>query len=168
MTDLNENSITVKEIIDENFQDYKKAAMFISAAKCDFKCLKEQNLDCGLCQNSRTTDKPDVKISFEKIFKRYKNNLITSAVVIGGLEPFLQFEEVFGLIKYFRNQACSDDFVIYTGYRPEEVGEKIKKLKDFENIIIKFGRFIPDSTEKFDEILGVTLCSENQYGEKIS
>ena len=29
--------LTVKEIVDENFQDYKKSSMFIATSRCDFK-----------------------------------------------------------------------------------------------------------------------------------
>ena len=38
----------------------------------------------------------------------------------------------------------------------------------FKNIIIKFGRYIPNRNNKYDEILGVTLASDNQFAEKIS
>ena len=36
----NNNFITVKSIVDENFQDYKKISMFIAFPKCDFKCFQ--------------------------------------------------------------------------------------------------------------------------------
>lgn len=160
--------LTVKEIVDENFQDYKKAAMFIATVKCDFKCLVERGLDCGICQNSKTAKLPDKKILISDIFARYKSNPLTSAIVIGGLEPMLQFDEIFSLVSYFRNNMCNDDFVIYTGYYPEEISQKVQLLKSFENIIIKYGRFIPDSTGVFDDVLGITLNSENQHAIKIS
>jgi hypothetical protein len=35
------------------------------------------------------------------------------------------------------------------------------------NIIVKIGRYYPDKSSKFDNILGITLASENQYGIKI-
>jgi hypothetical protein len=38
----------------------------------------------------------------------------------------------------------------------------------FDNIIVKFGRFIPDDEKRFDEVLGVELASHNQYAEVIS
>ncbi len=160
--------VTVKEIIDENFQDYKKPSMFIACVECDFKCLKERGLSCDICQNMKIFRMPDKKISISDIFNRYKSNPITSAVVLGGLEPILQFEEVFNLISYFRSNKCSDDFVIYTGYYPDEIKKEVQKLKEFDNIIIKCGRFIPDSKSKFDDVLGVILSSENQFAVKIS
>ena len=80
----------------------------------------------------------------------------------------LQFKEVFNLINYFRIAGCIDDFVIYTGYYPHELEEEIKKIKRFDNIIIKYGRFIPNSLLRYDRVLGVNLSSENQYAEKVS
>ena len=41
------------------------------------------------------------------------------------------------------------------------------ELKDFENVIIKFGRYIPNDENKFDEILGVKLASKNQYAMRL-
>jgi len=40
-------------------------------------------------------------------------------------------------------------------------------LKDFDNIIIKYGRFIPGQEKHYDEILGVYLASNNQYAERL-
>jgi hypothetical protein len=42
------------------------------------------------------------------------------------------------------------------------------KLQKYPNIIVKFGRFIPDAESKFDEVLGITLASYNQFAIKIS
>lgn len=160
--------ITVKSIVDEDFQDYKKASMFIAFPKCDFKCFKELGLEISGCQNYEILKMPDIKIKIDKVFERYVKNPITEAVVLGGLEPFFNFDEVYNLISYFRQKNCNDDFVIYTGYYPNEVENYVEKLKKFKNIVIKFGRFIPKSASVFDKILGVKLASKNQFAEKIS
>lgn len=160
--------ITVKEIIDENFQDYKKSSMFVATSRCDFKCLKERGLDTSICQNMKISKMPNKKIFIPKIFSRYMLNPITQAVVIGGLEPMLQFDEVLGLVSYFRSNDCYDDFVIYTGYYEHEIKNEVQNLKKFDNIIIKYGRFVPDSKSIYDIVLGVTLGSDNQYAVKIS
>ena len=168
MSAHNESYITVKEIVDENFQDYKKASMFIATTRCDFKCLVEKGLDCSICQNSKTASLPNKKILISDVLKRYTSNPLTHAIVIGGLEPMLQFDEILNLVSYFRKNGCDDDFVIYTGYYADEISQKVALLKRFKNIIIKYGRFIPDSASVFDEVLGVTLNSENQHAVKIS
>lgn len=165
---IEKKMIKIKEIVDENFQDYKKASMLIATEKCDFKCFKELGLSPDICQNMSITKKPGITVSFDSILKRYKSNPITKAVVIGGLEPILQIGEVCGLIKYFRENGCTDEFVIYTGYYKEEIPDKILELKQFKNIIVKFGRFIPNSKKIFDKILGIYLSSDNQYAEKLS
>lgn len=58
-----------------------------------------------------------------------------------------------------------DDIVIYTGYMEEEIKDKVKWLSLYENIIIKFGRYIPNQEHHFDELLGVELVSPNQYAK---
>jgi hypothetical protein len=110
----------------------------------------------------------NIEIPIDEIFNRYSSNPLTKAIVIGGLEPFLQFEEIYNLIKYFRENNCEDDFVIYTGYYLHEIEDYVKKLKQFNNIILKVGRYVPTLMKRYDELLGVDLISNNQYGIKIS
>lgn len=160
--------ITVKSIVDENFQDYKKSSMFISFPKCDFKCFRDLGLPPSGCQNFNIINMKDIKIKISYIFQRYIKNQITKSIVLGGLEPLLSFDEVRNLISYFRLNDCNDDFVIYSGYYPDEIESEINNLKKFENIIVKFGRYIPNANSKYDEILGVTLASDNQFAVKIS
>lgn len=156
----------IKFLVDEDFVNYKKPSMFIGAGiSCSFKCDKE----CGqnVCQNSSLSREPTIRLSIEKIVKRYIDNPITSAIVIGGLEPFDNYNEIRNLIKEFRNQT-NDDIVIYTGYTKKELEDKIKELSIYPNIIVKFGRFVPNSQACIDKILGVKLASANQYAECIS
>ena len=156
----------IKFLVDEDFVNYKKPSMFIGAGiSCSFKCDKE----CGqnVCQNSGLSRESTIRLSIEKIVKRYIDNPITSAIVIGGLEPFDNYQEVKALISELRHKT-NDDIVIYTGYIEEEIEDKIIDLSIFPNIIIKFGRFIPNSQARIDKILGVKLASANQYAECIS
>ena len=153
-------------IIEEDFTNYKLPCMFISTTTCTFKCEKEAGIKC--CQNSHLINKIPLDISFEMLYNIYINNPITKAIVVGGFEPFDQFEELHNLIHYFRENNCEDEFIIYTGYYPEEIEGYIYFLKMFKNIIIKFGRYIPNRNNKYDEILGVTLASDNQFARKIS
>ena len=158
----------IKMIVDEDFNNYKKPSMMIATCKCNWKCCVEQGLDLSICQNSIIAQQNDIDIPVNEIFSRYISNPITKAIVIGGLEPMLQFNEVLELIKYFREQKCNDDIVIYTGYYQQEIQTQIEQLKEFKNIIAKFGRFIPNNEKQYDEILGITLASKNQYAERIS
>ena len=88
-------------------------------------------------------------------------------MVFGGLEPFDSWEELIEFISLFRYKS-SDPVVIYTGYKEEEIEDKIKVLSEYENIYIKFGRFVPNQKSHFDEVLGVELASSNQYAKKVS
>lgn len=158
----------VKMIQDEDFVNYKIPSMFISSKSCDWKCCRELGVGTEMCQNSIVSNQKNINISEADIYKRYINNNITSAIVIGGLEPMIQFDEVFDLISYFRKNKCNDVFVLYTGYYKNEIPNEIERLIDLKNIIIKFGRFIPNQCSHYDEILGVNLASDNQYAERIS
>ena len=157
----------VKTIVDEDFVNYKNPSMFIATTKCSFKCDKE----CGrkVCQNSELIDYPNIEINNDNLIKRYLNNPITNSIVIGGLEPFDTFEDLFLFISKVRNTyEILDDIVIYTGYNKEEIENKLFRLTNsFTNIIVKFGRFIPNSTSHLDNILGINLISDNQYAERI-
>lgn len=157
----------IKTIIDEDITNYKKMSMFIGTCKCDFKCCIEIGEDICMCQNSEIAQQKTHQLSNSKIIKRYLNNSLTSAIVFGGLEPMLQFDELYDFIKEFR-EVCNDDIVIYTGYYENEIEEKINKLKEFKNIIIKFGRFIPGQRSHLDKILKVKLANKEQYAKKIS
>ena len=150
----------IKNIIEEDFVNYKVPSMFIATSRCDFKCDRE----CGknVCQNSPLATAPVFEIDDAKLIKRYLNNDITEAIVIGGLEGFDTFDEMYTFIWRFR-QMSFDTIVIYTGYYPNEIKDKLKKLFKFNNIIIKFGRFIPDDVPRYDETLGITLASSNQF-----
>lgn len=159
----------VKGIIDEDFVNYKKPAMVIEFPYCDFKCDKE----CGkaVCQNSPLTKIHNIKIEEEYIIEKYLKNPITEAVICQGLEPLDTMVMLFLFIKKFR-EFSNDDLIIYTGYNKEEERSQALinfiKRNQYKNIIIKYGRYIPNQTPHYDEVLGVKLASDNQYAERLS
>lgn len=155
----------IKGIISEDFLQYKKSSMVVLFPTCSFKCEKE--CERKVCQNSELALAPSIDISIYDIVERYTNNMITQAIVFGGLEPFDSFNDMVSLIKSLRS-VTSDDIVIYTGYYENEISEQIHLLSTFNNIIVKFGRFIPDQKKHFDEVLGIELASDNQYAKVIS
>ena len=151
----------IKGLISEDFVNYKKPAMTIMFPYCTFKCGTEY------CQNSPLSKAEDIEIDIINIVIRYLNNPITESVVMQGLEPFDSWYDLIGFVKQLR-ESCDDDIVIYTGYYKEEIADKISLLSKYKNIIIKYGRYIPDQKKHYDEVLGVYLASENQYAERIS
>lgn len=159
--------MVIKELRDEDFVNYKKPSMFIAFPSCTFKCERE----CGekICQNSELVKALDINIGVPNLVDRYLSNPITSAIVCGGLDPFDSFEDLWRLIFCLRVKGCNDDVVIYTGYYKNEIPEEyLRRLITVPNIIIKFGRFIPNQLPHYDEVLCVKLASDNQYAERIS
>lgn len=157
----------LKFIKRDDFVNYKKCSMFLGTTSCDWKCCKENNLLCSTCQNYPWSNNPIKQFKDEIIIDMHLKDGLEEGIVIGGLEPFLQFQELLAFISNFR-KVSDDDIVIYTGYYPSEIEKEISVLKKFSNIIIKFGRYIPNRPSKYDEVLGVTLASDNQFAEKIS
>lgn len=171
-------------VIDEDFINYKIPSMYIAFPKCSFKC----ELECGraICQNSSLARAQTIDIDKEEICERYLSNDITKAIVLCGLEPFDTPLDLISFIDCLRTKyRCSDDIVIYTGYTEEELEQGVRyvdgktqksevhkniweTLQNYENIIVKFGRFIPEQEAHFDQVLGVSLASLNQYAKKIS
>lgn len=158
----------IKELRDEDFINYKKPSMFIAFPHCSWKCERECNM--RVCQNSTLATAQDIKIDPKKsIIRRYENNPVTKAIVFGGLEPFDSWDDILWLIHEIRTgYFILDDIVIYTGYKYEEIKDKVEVLRLYPNIIIKYGRFIPGQERHFDDVLGVYLASNNQYAERIS
>lgn len=158
----------IKGLIEEDFVNYKKPCMFISTSTCDWKCCNDGGFDKSICQNFGMANQITIDIDDSVIYSHYISNPITKAIVLGGLEPMLQFEELYSLIKYFREHGCNDPLVIYTGYRKNELHWELDQLRAFRNIIVKFGRYVPGQQKHFDRVLGVELASNNQYAEVIS
>ena len=158
--------ITLKGILDEDFVNYKVPSMTIMFPYCDFKC--EVN-GSNFCQNSSLIKVTNVNIYINDLYKRYKSNPITRAIVCQGLEPFDSWQELNSLLFHFRiHEACLDPIVIYTGYYKDEIKDKIDFIQTmYSNVIVKFGRFIPNQEKHFDEVLGVYLASDNQYAEEL-
>ena len=155
----------LKFIVAEDFVNYKKPSLFIGFPNCSFKCDKE----CGrvVCQNSALVQAPTYDITIDKIIDYYLNNKITEAIICGGLEPLDSWEDLRCFIVNIR-YCTLDPIIIYTGYNEDEIADKIDILKDYENIVVKFGRYIPDRPKRFDELLGIELASDNQYAKVIS
>ena len=157
----------IKGIIHEDFVNYKVCSMTIAMPYCTFKCDKE----CGsnVCQNSKLVKDPTLDIPAAKIIEQYLHNPLSHAIVFQGLEPFDSYNDIYYFIYALRFIFKNNDpVVIYTGYNKDEILSKIDDLLKFSNIIIKFGRYIPNQKPHYDEILGVNLASDNQYAEVIT
>lgn len=155
-------------LIDEDFSNYKKPGMFLGFPYCYGKC----NIEAGrvVCQNQTLQNAELIDISPEEIIERYSDNPISQCLICGGLEPFDSYEDLKDLCKKWQRYTA-DPIIIYTGYYPFEIHEKIKDLfinVTMSRIIIKYGRFIPGHAPHDDPVLGIALASDNQYAESIA
>ena len=156
----------IKGLVEYDISNYYKPSMFIIFPYCTFKC----DYECGraVCQNSALAKEEIKNIKPKDLMERYVNNPLTKAIVCGGLEPLDSLQDLSNFIELAR-LFTNDDIVIYTGYTEEESVEIVKELIPLaNNLIIKFGRFIPDQEPHYDEVLGVNLASPNQYARRIS
>jgi len=156
--------IKLKGVIMEDFINFKKSSMFLIFPTCTFKCDKESGSQ--VCQNWSLVKTPTQEFDVDMLVKSYLENPITKAVVCGGLEPMDSFDDLITFINHLRDKDDST-VVIYTGYRADEIEDKIEILKNYKNIIIKFGRYLPGHKPHLDHILGVNLSSMNQYATRI-
>ena len=149
------------DVVDYDIVNYKKPSMFLIFPYCSFKCGRAE------CQNSALAEEQLKEVTMLSLIERYNCFPLSESIVCGGLEPFDSWEDLQALVLNFR-YYYPDYIVIYTGYTEEEIQDKIEWLSLYENIIIKFGRYIPNEVSHFDEVLGVRLKSSNQYAKKIS
>lgn len=157
----------IKGLIETDLINYKYPCMTIEMPYCSFKCDKE----CGerVCQNSALATAADIDTSIINLIERYLNNPVTMAIVFQGLEPFDSYEDLIDFIHTFRYEyKINDDIVIYTGYTHKELKEKGQDPAKwgYDNIVIKYGRFIPNHNSIYEPLLGVRLASDNQYARR--
>lgn len=158
--------IKVKGVIWEDTVNYKKISTTLMMPKCDFKCDKENGVQ--LCQNWRLAAAPEQTVHINSFIRAYKDNPITEAIVLQGLEPFDSLIDLYTVAAALEDFNITDDLVIYTGYNRTEIKSKLKPLyKVPGHLIIKWGRYIPNQEPHYDPVLGVYLASDNQYGEQL-
>lgn len=160
--------IEVKGIIWEDIVNYKKIGTTLMMPKCSFKCDKENGVQ--LCQNKELAAAPSQPIHVNAFMRNYKSNTLTEAIILQGLEPLDSPVDVLTVAAALSDFRIKDDLVIYTGYYPKEspsyIIPEIARIIPGD-LIVKWGRYIPNQTPHYDSILGVYLASDNQYGEII-
>lgn len=156
-----QKKLKVKGITDTDFVNYKEPCMFIAFPHCNFKCGRAN------CQNHDLVNSPDIEIDIEEVVQMFVKNPLTKAIVCGGMDPIDTFDMLYAFIDAIR-AVDESTIIIYTGYNKNEILPEIKALSKFSNILIKYGRYLPNNTPFFDYNLGIELASSNQYSEFIS
>lgn len=153
------------------------SSLFVGMGVCDWKCCIAANIPIETCQNSELAKAPVVEMDAETLIRTYIGE--SGSVVVGGLEPFNDMASLKELAKaysetvsYLGENTQFDKFVVYTGYKPDEIITLVEQIYDIVKtkltFIVKFGRFVPNQTPHFDDVLGVDLASDNQYAKEIT
>lgn len=154
----------LKQIIDESFGDYKECSMLLVVPSCTFKCEG--------CQNKHLMQLPTQEFPDEEIWERFQKNPLTKAIVIGGLEPLDDIMDIAKFIFIGVTKEMEVPLIIYTGYdvfdldgcRPLEMRILYSAFDLYKApITVKYGPYIKGRKSVYNEILGVTLASDNQY-----
>lgn len=160
-----DKKVTVFDINECDVVNYIRPTFNVaSGITCTFKCGKD------LCQNCELTKQKKITLDISDIIVKYDKQILAKSITFQGLEPLDNMNQLLWFIYDFRENH-KDDIILWTGYTKEECADLIYLIKEkmkWDNIIIKFGRFIPNQKPHYDEILGVNLASDNQYAEKIS
>ena len=171
----------IKAIKPDDFTNYKDpegwSSLFIGMGTCDWKCCIAAGIPVETCQNSKLAQAPIVELKAMDLLKRYVRE--SGSVVVGGLEPFNDMESLKELatayrdfVSYLNSETELDKLVIYTGYNPDEVINRVEEIynivKGKLTLIVKFGRFVPGHKPHIDKVLGVDLASDNQYARVIT
>ena len=161
---IKKDTIELKGIIWQDTVNYKKISTTLMFPKCSFKC------GVDYCQNSELAATPVLTVPIDTIMEQYLNDPISQAIVLQGLEPLDSPIDIYTVAAALKDYNCQDDLVIYSGYDKDEINphyfETLSSLVP-GHLIIKWGRYIPNQEKHFDEVLGVYLASDNQYGEVI-
>ena len=153
-------------IISLDAVNYKKLSMTLEFPYCTFKCNRGHS--DPICQNYNLKNSKTYEFSNDEIIRYFQSLRLVDSVVMQGLEPLDSWDELTSFIHDFRQKYPNDhDIVIYTGYNEDEIQDKLDILKQYSNIIVKFGRYIPNDEKHYDEILGVSLESSNQYAKRL-
>jgi len=151
--------------------NYKKINYYIPIGiSCTWKCKDCQNIHYKKffekCDQNHKSWMKNVKINTKTIITNYMKNSLVDSIVLSGLEPFDNFDDLKILINDFRT-FFDDDIIIFSGYEDIEIDHKIEELEKYYNIYVKFGRYIPNRKKFFDKLLNVELASDNQYSKKL-
>ena len=149
-------------IVDEDIINYKEISMFIGMPYCTGKCWRELGLNSSICQNDCLRTASMIEISAQELVNRFDRSELSTAIVFGGLEPMDSFSDVCEFLFEFRKNH-NNTVVIYSGYTEKELKYKLGILKMYKSVVVKVGRYIPNSESREDSILSVTLASDNQY-----
>ena len=161
-----DDSLDVFTINECDLVNYKDPTFMIaSGISCTFKCERE----CGerVCQTHPRLKEEVINYTISNAIWRYDRQSLSTSITFQGLEPLDNIIQLIWFLVEFRKNH-NDKVIIWTGYTEDECEPFINLLKELNisNIIIKFGRYVPNKESHFDELLGVILSNPEQYSKE--
>lgn len=103
--------------------------------------------NCPGCHNPKTHDpNGGYVVDIEDIVEKIKKNRLVQGVTISGGEPFYRPKEVLNLVK--RLKDFNYHVLAYSGYTLEELIEKAKNNDDIKNLLLNVDMLIDGKFEK--------------------
>ena len=162
-----------KQEVIMNYHDIKKVNMLNGDGLRVVLWVSGCNHYCKNCFNPETWDANSGLLFDENAMQEIREELskgYCAGITFSGGDPLYprNRKKIKEIISEIKKDYPDKNMWLYTGYKYEEIKDKINILKKFNNIIIKFGRYIPNSSKRYDDVLGIYLSSENQYALRLN
>jgi pyruvate-formate lyase-activating enzyme len=150
--------IRYKSITHERVED----APFVGALICAVSC----SIGCKDCFNESVKQEPNRCSYIPNILDEIQANPFNEGVILAGLEWSSQPKELIALVKEATKRHLP--IIIYTGYTSDQFIRRVPRIKEFPNVLIKYGSFNQNLRSFEHKEYGVNLASTNQHIQKIS
>ena len=135
-------------------------SLYLIASSCKWKCK--------ICPNAHYSRFETVDIPNTDILQKFKSDDNLKAIVIGGLEPMDQMNDLRGFIfdaRKFFEPGDRPKIVIYTGYEMDELNKMhysglASELMQYGNAMVIAGRNIWKTKKKFYLSINTYLTSD--------
>jgi len=150
--------IRYKSITHERVED----APFVGALVCALDC----NIGCKGCFNQSLKEAPIFYKKADEIMDEIMSNPFNEGVILAGLEWSLQPTELLALVKSatVRNMPV----IVYTGHDINTFLRRVPLIKQFTEVLVKYGAYDESKLSLTHEAYGIKLASTNQHIDSIA
>ncbi|MCH4890037.1 radical SAM protein [Acidaminobacter sp. JC074] len=150
--------IRYKSITHERLED----APFVGALVCALDC----NIGCKGCFNQSLKEAPIFYKKADEVLDEIMSNPFNEGVILAGLEWSLQPSELMAMIKSCASKNIP--VIVYTGHKIETFLRRVPKIKNYPEVLIKYGAYDESKLSLTHEAYGVRLASTNQNIQSVA